>query len=355
MGRATRGAGDYCVVLLIGSELVPWVARSDSLNLMTPSSRTQLLMGHDICKGINDARELDETIQQCLKRDSGWTKYHAETLADRAEIPQVDISAIEAASVEREYARALLAREYTNAAEIAFRFANEHQEDKRLRGWFLQFAARARHQAQDPNGSGKLQGKAFTANPMLWAPPGMAQLYTPTPTVGNQAGNINDQISKFSIPMGHIQDFIEAVSWLTPSATSNQLEEGLKRLGSFLGFHSERPEKDHKVGPDILWLPDEPLGILIESKGNKQPQNALGKSEHGQLLVSAEWFKEQYPQRTCIRVQLHPNEMATPQAMAQNTFVLTFESLGRLVAGCTNPSDRGLPFHPVDAGASTSL
>src|SRR5262249_39231934 len=63
MGRATRGAGDYCVVLLVGSELVSWAARSDSLNLMTPSTRTQLLMGHEICKNINEARELDETIQ----------------------------------------------------------------------------------------------------------------------------------------------------------------------------------------------------------------------------------------------------------------------------------------------------
>jgi hypothetical protein len=93
MGRATRGAGDYCVVLLVGSELVSWVARSDSLNLMTPSTRTQLLMGHEICKNINEARELDETVQQCLKRDPDWTKYHAETLADRAETPQVDASA----------------------------------------------------------------------------------------------------------------------------------------------------------------------------------------------------------------------------------------------------------------------
>src|SRR5262249_32769875 len=61
----------------------------------------------------------------------------------------------------REYARAHLTREYPNAAEIAFRFANEHQEDKRLRGWFLQLAARARYQAQDPNRADELQRKAF--------------------------------------------------------------------------------------------------------------------------------------------------------------------------------------------------
>jgi hypothetical protein len=289
-------------------------------------------MGHVISKSIAEASELIEAIQQCLARDPGWTRHHAETLADRTESPPVDTSAIEAASLEREYARALVSRQYNNAAEIALRFANEHQEDRRLRGWFLQLAARARHYAQDLAGADELQRKAYIVNPMLWAPPGMTELYTPTPSVGNQAENIVTQIAKFAVPTGHLQDFEEAVSWLTPVATSNQQEEGLKRLGAFLGFHSERPERDYGVGPDVLWLPDEERGILIESKGNKQAKNPLGKADHGQLLISAEWFKEQYPHRTCVRVQLHPTDKATQPAMAQNTFALTFDGLGRLVS-----------------------
>jgi hypothetical protein len=137
VGRATRGAGDYCVVLLIGQDLVSWITRWDSLSLMTPSTRTQVDMGHGISKSIAEPNELIETIQQCLTRDPEWTRCHAETLADRAESPPVDASAIEAASVEREYARALVARQYPNAAEIALRFASEHQEDRRLRDGFF--------------------------------------------------------------------------------------------------------------------------------------------------------------------------------------------------------------------------
>jgi hypothetical protein len=80
----------------------------------------------------------------------------------------------------------------------------------------------------------------------------MAQLYTPTPAVRNQADNFITQIAKFAVPKGHLEEFEEAVSWLTPAATSNQQEEGLKRFGAFLGFHSERPERDYGVGPDVL-------------------------------------------------------------------------------------------------------
>jgi hypothetical protein len=61
-------------------------------------------------------------------------------------------------------------------------------------------------------------------------------------------------------------------------------------------------------------------------------KNALGKTEHGQLLVSVEWFKEQYPNRECIRVQLHPTDKATESAMATATHALTFDGLAQLVS-----------------------
>lgn len=252
MGRATRGAGDYCVVLLVGAELVSWITRSDSLGLMTPSTRAQVLMGHEMSKSMAEEGELRGTIQQCLKRDLSWTRYHAETLADRAECPPVNIPAIEAASAEREYARAFVGRQFYDAAQIALKFANQHHSDKKLRGWFLHLAARARYYAQDVVGAEDLQRKAFLANPLLWAPSGMADLYVPAASVGSQTENILTQIAKFALPTGHLQDFETAISWLTPAASSNQLEDGLKRLGGFLGFHSERPEKEYGVGPDVL-------------------------------------------------------------------------------------------------------
>jgi replicative superfamily II helicase len=150
MGRATRGAGDFCVVLLTGRDLVGWITRTDSLSLMTPSTRAQVLMGHELSRSIGTPKELVATINQCLNRDPEWTAYHAETLADRAEQPQVHQPAIDAASVERDYVRTCVSRQFEEAAKIALEFANQHHSDRRLRGWFLQLAARARYYARDP-------------------------------------------------------------------------------------------------------------------------------------------------------------------------------------------------------------
>jgi hypothetical protein len=98
----------------------------------------------------------------------------------------------------------------------------------------------------------------------------VADLYESVESVGDQAENILTAIAKFALPAGHLEDFEDAVSQLTPAASSNQLEDALMRLGEFLGFHSERPEQEYAIGPDVLWLPTAQSGIVIESKGGKE-------------------------------------------------------------------------------------
>lgn len=332
LGRATRGAGDYCVVLLVGADLTAWVTRHDSLELMTPSTRAQVNMGYSVSKDLSSPNDLIATVQQCLRRDPDWMRYHAETLADRAETPRTDDAAIAAAVAERAYLRAFSQRSYVNALGVASQYANVHNDDRRLRGWFLQLAARAAYFAQDLPKAETLQKEAFQANPILWCPSSAADLYVPTTQVSGQAEAIITQISKFALPAGHLQDFEDEISNLTPSATSNQLEQALKRLGNFLGFHAERPEQDYGSGPDVLWLPTDPAGFIIESKGNKKGVSSLSKSEHGQLLVSENWFKQHYAKRKPLRVVLHHNNKATDPAMAQGSLALTFDNLGKLTS-----------------------
>lgn len=331
LGRATRGAGDYCAVLLVGHELTAWITRHESLALMTPSTRAQVNIGHEISKEIASESDLGYTVEQCLNRDADWVKYHAQTLADRAETPQADLVAIAAAAAEREYARAFAHHLYTEAMNIAQQYAAAHSEDRRLRGWFLQLAARAAHYAQKIAQAEELQRQAFRANAILWCPASAAaNLYTPTLQVGRQAEVILTQIGRFALPNGHLQDFEDAISCLTPTATSNQFEQSMKRLGELLGFHAERPEQDCGEGPDVLWITADQVGLIIECKSNKQMGSSLTKSEHGQLLVSENWFHQHYPNHKAVRIVMHPTSTASPQASAQGTYALTFGSLAKL-------------------------
>ena len=82
----------------------------------------------------------------------------------------------------------------------------------------------------------------------------------------------------------------------------------------------------------MLWLLDDKLGLVIEAKSRKEEKNALTKKQHGQLLISTEWFNKQYPKYDYIRISIQPNIEATKNAIAEDTMVLTYERLNGLIS-----------------------
>jgi hypothetical protein len=42
MGRAARGPGDYCVVIVMGKDLVSWLGKEANLRFLTTSTFSQL-------------------------------------------------------------------------------------------------------------------------------------------------------------------------------------------------------------------------------------------------------------------------------------------------------------------------
>ena len=82
----------------------------------------------------------------------------------------------------------------------------------------------------------------------------------------------------------------------------------------------------------MLWLLNTTLGLIIEVKSRKDKDNPLTKEEHGQLLNAAEWFKEQYPHYSGIRVSMHPNVMTTDSTVPGESKALTYEKLNGLIA-----------------------
>ena len=126
-------------------------------------------------------------------------------------------------------------------------------------------------------------------------------------------------------------EFERVVAHLVPAASSNQFEEALAELGSMLGFRTQRPEKSYKVGPDVLWLLNDRLGVVIEAKSQKEPNKPLTKDEHDQLLNAEGWFKKEYPGYTSIRVSVHPNASITKSVVAGESKVLTFDMLRKLI------------------------
>jgi hypothetical protein len=121
-----------------------------------------------------------------------------------------------------------------------------------------------------------------------------------------------------------------------PEASSNQFEESLKSLGLMLGFSAERPEQVYSNGPDVLWLLNKELGLVIEAKSRKKLKNAFTREQHGQLLVATQWFQKEYAGLSYIPVSVQASNQATPKAVAENSRVLTYGKLNELIADARN-------------------
>jgi len=179
--------------------------------------------------------------------------------------------------------------------------------------------------------SDELQRSGFRANNLL-IPPVVKPRYEPILEVGEQVGNILDEVFRFALRKGVQEEFERTVSFLTPAATSNQFEEALRRLGELLGYRAQRPEHQFRVGSDVLWLCGTDRGFVIECKHRKDPKNLLTKEEHGQFLTSLQWGRDNYTKREISGFIVHPTLEATAPAAAEKTSVMDLARLGELVA-----------------------
>jgi hypothetical protein len=295
MGRATRGSGDHCVVLLTGRELVSWISRSTNTGLLTSTTLAQLDIGTEISRSIGSYQELVNTVNTCLQREETWTKYHADMIADSISSPSMNLKNLEAAQCERRFFRLAMDAHCDKAAEILAKFTQEVADlDTKLKGWLLQLAAHAAFLANKQQRSDELQELAYSINRQLLRPR-VAPTYVPLVTPSQQSRNIILQLTSYRVANGLLARLDEVADRLTSGVTSNQFEEALKNFGTILGFESQRPDHEFSVGPDVLWLLDERSALVISAKNRKVKDNPLTKPEHGQLLEDYEWFQQEYP------------------------------------------------------------
>lgn len=330
MGRAARGPGDYCVVVIVGRDLVAWLGKDANLRFLTTSTHSQLEMGLEISKSIAQSNDLVDTINKCFKRVKDWVEYHAETLADLTLNIVVDADAVNGASAERKALQLWRDGYHEKAIAKVTKAAEEPHVDNAERGWLFQLAARIAFDWGKEELALELQQRAFAKNRNLlrpWAAALTVEVLLPGP----QAETIVSRVGSFRFKRGYIAEFENIVSYLVSSSTSDQFESALSELGSMLGFEASRPEKQYGNGPDVLWIISSTQGLIIEAKSRKNKANALTKEQHGQLLVSEKWFENNYPGLAGTRVSVHPNVTATKNAVATSAKALTLGSLNELI------------------------
>ena len=336
IGRGTRGSGDYCAVMLVGTKLVGWIGRKSNLSFLTASTRVQLAMGQEMSAAVTTVREIGQTIMKCLNRDPDWVAYHASELAEAAHAAPVNTLALRIAGAERKAFRLQRLGHFEQALQLLDKLIadDELKGDSHRRAWLAATGARIAYQMNDEERGQKLQTYAFSVS-NNHSPPKLRPAYVPRPIPDKQSTAIVARMMEYDLRGAMIADFDEAVTELVPTASAARYEEALANLGSYLGFEAERPEKVYKKGPDVLWRTDAAFDFVIEAKSKKE-DNPLYNNDHAQLLEAEAWFKSTYPTRAAVRVSALPVAVADPKASTAGTWALRLDEIAKLVGALCN-------------------
>ena len=329
MGRGTRGAGDYCVVLLLGADLVAWLGENSTQRTLTPGTRAQVILGREIANHVTSSDELVDAAWQCLNRDGDWQQTHAQRIAEAGEAEADTRRLVAAGRVERRAFEKLLHQQFSEARDFLANEAQDEEWDNPFRGWLLQLASRAAWLSGDSDRAHKLQNKAYSMNRTLTKPRGEIR-YEPMASGTPQAAKVIDMLEAYAIRSAVLEAVDTALADLHAEASANRFEQGIENLGRFLGLGSERPESSTGSGPDNLWLGNRDLGFVIECKHGKA--SPVNKDDHGQLRVSEQWFQRYYHDRQRVAIIVHRDGRATAQsgAVESDARALTFDGLGRI-------------------------
>ncbi|MCP8939932.1 DEAD/DEAH box helicase [Alsobacter sp. SYSU M60028] len=331
IGRGTRGGGDYCAVMLIGSRLVGWIGRKSNLAFLTASTRVQLTMGQEMSETVTTVKEVHQTVMKCLNRDVDWVAYHASELAEAAHAVPVNMLALRVAGGERKAFKLQRLGQYEKALQTLESLIgdDELKSDGQRRAWLSASAARIAYQMDEDARGQKFQTSAFSIS-NNHSPPKVRPPYVPRPIPGKQSAAIVGRLLEYDLRGALLADFDEAVTELVPEASAARYEEALANLGTYLGFEAERPEKVYNKGPDVLWRTGAAFDFVIEAKSKKEG-NPLYKSDHAQLLEAENWFKGAYPGRESVRVSALPEAIADKKASAAGSYALRLSEITKLV------------------------
>lgn len=301
MGRSVRGEKDYSVIIMIGTDLVRFIKSNKNKKYFSNQTLKQIEIGHEITQlskaDVKSGKKIEKIIlsliNQSLQRDEGWKQYYRENM-DQIDDTIIDIAHIEKLSLERKFDIEYKKNNIDKSISMIQHFIDNHATNPSEKGWYLQKKAKYQY-SMSVSESITTQIAAHRNNRYLLMPEDNIDFIKLTSISWHRIGNIKD----FLISIGSFEElnlFInDVLTNLSFGMKSDKFEKSLDDLGVFLGFKTQRPDKESKKGPDNLWLIEQNQYIMFECKNEvNEERTSIYKSETGQMNNSIAWFNENY-------------------------------------------------------------
>lgn len=301
IGRAVRGEKDYCAILVIGSDIEKFMRGVLTRKYFSFQTQKQIEIGFEVAKLAkeeiseedNPMKHIISLIRQILNRDEGWKEYYTTEMNDLIQ-ENIENRIYKRYAKESELEKLFSLGEYEFAVEKTQKFIDEFIDDDLEKAWYLEQMARYAYMYSEDK-SKELQKVAFKKNPQLLKPKEGISYYKISFLDENRMNRFKKNIRKydsFDEFNLYINELIENLSF---GVTAEKFESALKNLGEFLGYVSQRPDKEIRKGPDNLWCVSNKRYVFFECKSEvAENRNAIKKSEAGQFNNHCGWFKKEY-------------------------------------------------------------
>ena len=324
LGRSVRGEKDYSVILITGSDLIKYIRSIDNRRIFSPQTQKQIDIGFDIIEMAKEdvsqqstQTEIDvllSTIYQCLNRDSGWKDYYSSTM-DSIQDKGFEKTALYAIlQKEKEAYEEVTIGNYESASSIVQDIVNLCGDESE-KGWYLQEKARLVYHISHSQ-SNDIQISAFKKNNQLLKPKnGIVYNKVKYPLDLSRNKRIISEMCKFDNYdelKVQLEDILNNLSFGTEA---EKAEHAFFRIGQLLGYACQRPDKEIRKGPDVLWCVDENKYMIIECKTEVlHTRKAISKTEAGQMEEHCAWFESEYGQSEFLPVLVIPIDLLSGDA-----------------------------------------
>ncbi|ORV80839.1 hypothetical protein AWC11_27660 [Mycobacterium interjectum] len=308
VGRATRGEGDWCAVIIATRDAYDACIRGEFRELLHPELQGELRFGETQSEGLQAAEFLD-LLQILLEHKDEWNAADEQirVVRDHAN-RRVDSTADALQSTVRDevsFTYSMTSGNYPPAVQLATQVADRlgGKAVESYRAWWYYQAGAAAwmayHAYSQPDMLATAQdlwGRAAGASSTVhWfatlAYSDLGARVVPDIALVDlkAAERIQNKLRRIGFHGNGMNKQAELLTERLQGISSTPWEEGTTQLGQLLGFDAHHPGGTND--PDSVWVADDTLAFAWEAKSEEKPDGEVGATTATQTAGHAEWVR----------------------------------------------------------------
>ncbi len=312
LGRCTRNPTDYAVVILSGARSLDFCIRSENRSGFPPELQAAIQYGLEVSQ-VNWPEDFLRIARNFLQRAPGWEEVDEWIRETRDSFSKhndsVALTLTGNVQDEIDYASALWVGDYQRALEKARACADRLSGDDLAdyRAWWYYLSASvavvfaAKENAEHLLATAReLFERACAASPRsTWFREAarLANLGVVNQPIDDQllletSEAIERRLHEIGVAGSGFENEMAVMLEHLDDDESTSFEQGLERLGFWLGIETERPAG--RGAPDGVWLFAREAAVAFEAKNEEQPTGSISLSTAREAHGHINWVKSKF-------------------------------------------------------------